>query len=142
MTTYNNLQRFLEAQQTTFASALAEIESGRKQTHWMWFIFPQLQDLGYSSTAKLYGIKDISEAEDYLQHKTLGTRLVSISKALLALPANDATSVLGSPDDMKLKSCMTLFSLLKNTDPVFEMVLKKFFNGTRDTKTLDIIGRL
>ncbi len=141
MNTSNNLKRFIDAQESTYERALAEIKNGRKQSHWIWFIFPQVQGLGFNNTSKLYAIKDIEEAEQYLQHEVLGKRLIIICEALMALETADAHEVFGSPDDLKLKSSMTLFSSLENNNPVFEMVLKKFFNGTRDMKTLEIIGR-
>lgn len=134
-----NLQRFLTAQQTTYQQALAEIKSGRKQSHWMWFIFPQIAGLGFSETSKLYAIKNCEEAELYIQHAILGSRLIEISKALLNIEGKTANQVFGSPDDLKLKSCMTLFSELDNANPVFEAVLLKYFNGEKDTKTLRLI---
>ncbi|MDB5193493.1 MAG: hypothetical protein JWQ96_3056 [Segetibacter sp.] len=137
----NNLQRFIEAQQKDYATALTEIKSGRKQSHWMWYIFPQIQGLGFSETARFYAIKDIEEAQEFLNHSILGSRLIEISNALLQLESNDANIILGSPDDMKLKSSMTLFSSLKNTDAVFNRVLEKFYNGAKDNKTLQIINQ-
>jgi uncharacterized protein (DUF1810 family) len=136
-----SLERFTKAQATSYASALAEIENGKKRTHWMWFIFPQIQGLGNSEFARYYAIKDISEAEDYLRHPVLGERLVEISNALIELPGNDAYTIFSSPDNMKLHSSMTLFSLAGNTHPVFEDVLKKFFDGVKDSKTLQIVSR-
>jgi len=135
------LERFTNAQATSYASALAEIKNGKKRTHWMWFIFPQIQGLGNSEFARHYAIKDVSEAEDYLQHPVLGKRLVEISNALLKLPGNDAYTIFGSPDNMKLHSSMTLFSLAGNTNPVFEEVLEKFYDSIKDPKTLQIISR-
>ncbi len=105
----------------------------------MWYIFPQIQGLGFSETSKFYAIKDINEAEEFLKHPVLGSRLVHICNELLNLECNDANKIFGSPDDLKLKSSMTLFSSLPNTNPVFELVLEKFFNGTKDNKTLRII---
>ena len=135
------LERFIEAQHNSFNLALAEIKKGKKQSHWMWYIFPQIQGLGFSETAKFYAIKDINEAAAYLQHQILGNRLLTISNELLKLPNSDANHIFGSPDELKLKSCMTLFSSLQNTDPVFQLVLDKFFNGAKDGKTLEIIQR-
>jgi len=136
----NNLQRFIDAQATDFEVALSEIRNGRKQSHWMWYIFPQIQGLGFSSISAFYAIKDLDEARAYLQHQVLGSRLVEISNALMALKSNDAHKIFGSPDDLKLKSSMTLFSLVDHSDPVFDSVLKKFFDGTKDNKTLQIIA--
>jgi uncharacterized protein (DUF1810 family) len=141
MSTKNNLDRFIEAQEGSYNRALSEIKNGRKQSHWMWYIFPQIQGLGFSETAMFYAITDIDEAEEYLKHPVLGSRLVEISKELLALPGNDPNKILGSPDDVKLKSSMTLFAALDNTDPVFQQVLDKFYNGAKDQKTLRIIGK-
>ncbi len=140
MTKEINLQRFVNAQETDYAIALSEVQHGRKRSHWIWYIFPQIQGLGFSSTSKYYAIKDIPEAEAFLQHSMLGSRLIEICHALLRLPGNNANNIFGSPDDVKLKSSMTLFSLLPNANPVFRAVLDKFFNGKQDDKTLQIIG--
>ena len=134
-----NLQRFIEAQQTEYATALAEIKQGRKQGHWMWFIFPQALGLGYTSTSILYSIKDLDEAAAYLNHEVLGKRLVEISNALLTLDTSDAGKVFGSSDNMKLRSSMTLFSLVPGADKVFQSVLDKFFNGGKDEMTLELL---
>ncbi|TGE09511.1 DUF1810 domain-containing protein [Hymenobacter fodinae] len=136
----NTLQRFVAAQESDYATALVEIKSGRKRSHWMWYIFPQIHGLGFSETSRFYAIKNRQEAEAFLHHPVLGPRLVTICQALLTLSSNNATQVLGSPDDVKLKSSMTLFAALENTDPVFEAVLQKFFNGTKDQKTLQQLG--
>ena len=133
------MQRFLDAQQSSFETALSEIKRGRKQTHWMWYIFPQIQGLGISETSKFYSIKDLSEAREYLQHPVLGARLIQISNALLEGKENNANKIFGSPDDLKLKSSMTLFASLENTDPVFQGVLNKFFQGEKDERTMGII---
>jgi|SRR6185312_3877422 len=130
------LERFLSAQERDYPQALAEIRSGRKRSHWIWYIFPQLRGLGHSHNAEYYGIQDLDEAEAYLAHPLLGPRLVKISGALLALPGHDATAVMGNPDDLKLRSCMTLFSLVPGSDPVFQQVLDKYFKGQRDAATV------
>lgn len=135
----NNLERFIDAQKDDYQIALSEIKNGRKRSHWMWYIFPQIQGLGFSELSKLYAIKDLSEAEAFLQHPLLGSRLVGICNELLALEGNDAHAIFGSPDDLKLKSSMTLFSAVNNPNPVFQLVLDKFFNGTNDNQTLQII---
>ncbi len=135
----SDLKRFLDAQEDDFEDALSEIRNGRKQTHWMWYIFPQMAGLGFSSTSKFYAIKDKTEAENYLEHPVLGSRLVEISKALLKIEGKTANQIFGSPDDMKLKSSMTLFGSLKNTNPVFQTVLDKYFNGAKDDRTLELI---
>lgn len=141
MTQAINLTRFLEAQATNYNDALAEIKNGKKRTHWMWYVFPQIQGLGFSETARYYAIKDVDEAKAYIAHPVLGNRLIEITKALLALDNDDAHAVLGSPDDMKLKSSMTLFAALPNANPVFELALQKFFKGEKDDKTLQIISK-
>jgi uncharacterized protein (DUF1810 family) len=136
----NNLRRFLKAQETDYAIALSEIKNGRKRSHWMWYIFPQIQGLGFSETSKYYAIKDIAEAQSFLNHRVLGDRLVVICQALLDLQENDANEIFGSPDDVKLKSSMTLFATLSKTNPVFQSVLDKFFHGEKDTVTLQLIS--
>ena len=136
----NFLQRFLDAQEKDYAVALSEIKNGRKKSHWIWYNFPQIKGLGFSETSRFYAIKDLQEAEAYLQHPVLGERLIQISNALLELPENDANKIFGSPDDLKLKSSMTLFASIDNKNQVFSKVLDKFFNGERDIKTLQILG--
>ena len=134
-----NLERFIDAQRTDYAVALAEIKSGKKESHWMWYIFPQRLGLGYTSVSILYAIKDIKEATAYLNHEILGTRLIEISNALLQLETDDARKIFGSPDNMKLRSSMTLFSLVPGADKVFQAVLDKFFNGKEDERTLQLL---
>ena len=133
-----NLERFLSAQENDYDIALSEIKNGRKQSHWMWYIFPQIQGLGYSSMAQFYAIKDREEAVAFLQHPVLGTRLIEITEALLCLKENDATKVMGYPDDLKLKSSMTLFYAVSDKE-IFKSVLDKFFGGKLDKRTLDIL---
>lgn len=141
MPTQPNLQRFLDAQATDYAQALAEVKAGRKRSHWMWYIFPQIQGLGFSETARFYGIRDLAEATAYLQHPVLGPRLVAICEALLGLPGSNATSIMGNPDDMKLRSAMTLFGAVPGVSPIFGQVLTKFFGGVPDSKTLQLLGQ-
>ena len=136
----NSLSRFLEAQEKVYDIALAEIKNGEKESCWMWYIFPQLKELGYSPTAKYYGIVDRKEAEDYLDHPILGQRLREISGELLKLESSDAGYVMGYPDDLKLKSSMTLF-LEVGGDQVFQQVLDKFFQGEKDQKTVQLLKR-
>ena len=140
MSTQNDLNRFIDAQKRDYPAALAEIKNGRKQSHWMWYIFPQIQGLGFSETSRVYSIKNMREAQAFLNDPFLGPRLLDISNELLKLKTNDAHRVFGSPDDVKLKSSMTLFSSLPDPNPVFQRVLNKFFNGMKDTKTLQIIS--
>jgi uncharacterized protein (DUF1810 family) len=136
----NDLKRFLDAQANDYERALAEIKRGRKQSHWMWYIFPQIAGLGFSETSRIYAIKDKREAEDYLAHPTLGARLVEISEALLEIEGKTANQIFGSPDDAKLKSSMTLFGSLEDAHPVFQRVLDKYFGGAKDARTLDLIA--
>ena len=135
-----DLSRFIEAHQQSYQRALTEIRNGRKTSHWMWYIFPQLKDLGYSPTAKYYGIEGKSEAIAYLTDEVLRARLIEISTALLSLKSSNATEILGYPDDLKLKSCMTLFFSVAPQIDIFEKVLEKFFAGEKDKKTLDLLG--
>ncbi len=136
---YPPLDKFLKAQETTYQKAFNEIQAGKKTSHWIWFIFPQLSGLGSSENSKYYSISNLEEARFYLEHPILGSRLVSISEILLKLPTSDAHKILGSPDDMKLKSCMTLFSMIPQSDPVFGKVLDKFFDGKKDEKTIQLL---
>ena len=135
-----DLQRFHKAQKFDYPVALGEIKNGRKESHWMWYIFPQLKELGYSSTAKYYGLtKD--EAKAYLKDEILKSRLIEISQALLELTSSNATEILGYPDDLKLKSCMTLFSEIAPEIEVFDKVLQKFFSGKKDDNTLKLLEK-
>ena len=135
-----SLQRFLDAQAETYPMALAEIKQGHKRSHWMWYIFPQLQGLGFSSTSQYYGLAGAQEAAAYARHPVLGSRLVRISEELLGLDGNNATRILGSPDDMKLRSSMTLFASLPNAHSVFQQVLDKFFQGRPDEHTQRLLS--
>ncbi|TDE52750.1 DUF1810 domain-containing protein [Flavobacterium sp. GT3P67] len=132
----NQLIRFLEAQNQVYLKALSEIKKGKKNTHWMWYIFPQMKGLGSTETAQYYGIKDLNEATAYLQHPILGKHLVEISTEVLHIKGKIASDIFGTPDDLKLFSCMTLFANVENTDPVFAKVLDKYFNGLQDEATL------
>ena len=136
-----DLSRFLEAQNNSYDTALREIRAGRKRSHWMWYIFPQIRGLGYSAMAQHYAIRDLEEAREYLQHPVLGPRLIEISEALLALDETDPWRVMGSPDDLKLRSCMTLFQSAAPDQPVFSKVLDKFYGGQPDGRTLEILSR-
>lgn len=134
-----DLDRFLEAQRETFENALREIRQGSKQTHWMWFIFPQLRGLGFTDYNIFYGIENLQEASLYLNHPILGRRLVEITQAMLEIENKTALEILGRPDERKLKSCMTLFGLLPEEPECFTQVLEKYYNGEQDEKTLEII---
>lgn len=133
-----NLQRFLDAQEYDYSIALKEIKAGMKMSHWMWYIFPQLKELGHSPTAKYYGIENLKEAKEYYKHPVLKERLLEITDSLLQISSNDPTEVMGYPDDLKLKSSMTLFyEVSKNK--IFKDVLDKYYNGEMDVLTLDYI---
>ena len=136
----SELDRFIRAQEYNYSDALKEIKNGQKISHWMWYVFPQIKGLGKSDTAKWYAIKDLQEARDYLNNEILSNRLEQICKALLDLDCNDAYKIFGSPDDMKLKSSMTLFEIASPENKIFKSVLDKYFNGERDQKTIEIIS--
>ena len=135
------LVRFLDAQNQMYLKALAEVRNGKKESHWMWFVFPQIKGLGFSETAKFYGIADLEEAEAYLAHPVLGKHLIEISEALLKIEDKTASEIFGTPDDMKLRSCMTLFSKVPETDEVFKKVLDKYFGGSQDDYTEELLQK-
>lgn len=135
------LVRFLDAQNQMYLKALMEVRNGKKESHWMWFVFPQIRGLGLSETAKFYGIADLEEAEAYLAHPVLGKHLIEISEALLKIEDKTATEIFGTPDDMKLRSCMTLFSKVPGTDEVFGKVLDKYFGGSQDDYTEELLEK-
>lgn len=137
----DNLERFVKAQQSYYQTALQEIKKGRKESHWMWFIFPQIKGLGYSETAKFYGIRDIREAKLYLEHPQLRKNLLEISGELLKLESDDAELVMGWPDYLKLRSSMTLFAEAEPDCEVFQRVLDKFFHGEKDQTTMEILEK-
>jgi uncharacterized protein (DUF1810 family) len=138
----HNLERFITAQKAVFQTAIAELQNGRKESHWMWYIFPQIQGLGFTETSKFYAIKNLQEAKEFLNHRVLGPRLILISSVLLDSPLKDAHKIFGSPDDLKLHSSMTLFSEVPDADPVFKKVLDKFFESRKDNKTLKMLSIL
>ncbi len=135
-----DLNRFVRAQEQSYQQALSELERGRKQSHWMWYVFPQFDGLGSSPTSKLYSIKSRAEARAYLDHPLLGPRLVECAEAMLAVETKSARAILGSPDDMKLKSCATLFANVSSPGSVFERLLDKFYDGERDAATLRLLS--
>ncbi|MCF0040478.1 DUF1810 domain-containing protein [Dyadobacter fanqingshengii] len=135
----SDLNKFLTAQERDYAGALAEITRGRKQGHWIWYVFPQITGLGMSSTSVHFAIEDLEQANRYFQHPVLGKRLIEISKAILAVEGKTANQIMGTPDDLKLRSSMTLFSMVRNADPVFQEVLNKYFDGKPDRKTIEIL---
>jgi len=136
----HNLNRFVEAQKVDYEQALAEVKSGRKHSHWMWYIFPQFDGLGSTSTSQQYSIKSVAEAKAYLSHPVLAPRLVAIATAALSVEGRSAYKVFGYLDDIKLKSCATLFAHVSPDGSVFEQILDKFFQGDRDLKTLSLLG--
>jgi uncharacterized protein (DUF1810 family) len=136
----HDLDRFVQAQVNDYARALTEIKNGRKRSHWMWYIFPQLDGLGFSSTSRRYAIKSLPEAEAYLAHPVLGPRLVACAQAALGVEGRSALAIFGSPDDMKLKSCATLFACVSPASSVFDGLLEKYFQGRPDDKTLRLLG--
>lgn len=138
----NDLTRFLEAQNKLYLKALTEISKGKKETHWMWFIFPQLKGLGKSEMSKLYAIENLKEAEAYLNHPVLGKHLIEVSKILLSFKMKSAEGIFGELDARKLHSSMTLFGLTNNNDPVFQEVLDAFFSGKFDPLTLSLINEM
>ena len=133
------LSRFLKAQENIYGTVLSELRSGWKQSHWMWFIFPQIEGLGESPVSQRYAISSLDEAGEYLKHPVLGARLLECSKIILFLEGRTALDIFGRPDDLKLKSSMTLFSCVPDTDPVFKAVLKKYFRGSVDSRTIERI---
>ena len=137
-----DLRRFTKAQRNTYDRALAELRNGKKQTHWMWYIFPQIDGLGHSATSRRYAIKSIEEARQYLNHPVLGKRLLECVKVILAIEGRSISEIFGDPDDMKLKSSMTLFTCIPNSPSVLFRVLDKYFNGNRDVKTLQLFEKI
>ncbi len=136
-----DLNRFVKAQEFNYATALKEIKAGRKRSHWMWYVFPQIIGLGRSETAIYYSIVDRGEAECYMHNALLRKHLLEISEALLFLESNDATQVMGFPDDKKLQSSMTLFMIVAPEYEVFQKVLDKFFHGEKDIHTVEILNK-
>ena len=124
-----NLERFINAQENSYQIALKEIQNGEKRSHWMWFIFPQIDGLGLSSISKEYSIKNQQEAQNYLNHNILGKRLIEITSTLMKIEQKSARSIFGYPDDLKLKSSMTLFKIISSNNDIFSDVLVKYFNG-------------
>lgn len=138
-TAARRLDAFVAAQDPVYADVLRELGAGRKRTHWMWFVFPQIAGLGSSETARRYALASLDEARAYLAHPTLGPRLRDCARLLLGLPGGDARAVLGSPDDLKLRSSMTLFSATAPAEAGFREVLEKFYGGERDPLTLGLL---
>jgi uncharacterized protein (DUF1810 family) len=133
------INRFIRAQENIYPQVVNELQNGKKTSHWMWFIFPQIEGLGFSSTSKYYSIKTIAEAKEYVMHPVLGKKLLECSTILLNIEGKSAESIFGYPDNLKLQSSMTLFSFTSPESTVFLNVLNKYFNNKKDQKTLDIL---
>ena len=136
------LKRFISAQEGVYERVLSELKSGRKRTHWMWYIFPQIDGLGSSPTAKRYATKSTEEARAYLGHPVLGARLFECTETVLAIKECSADEIFGYPDNMKLKSCMTLFATVSDPGSVFKHVIDKYFDGQLDDNTIRILKKL
>jgi len=134
-----NLSRFLEAQMVTYEGAMLELARGSKKSHWIWYIFPQIEGLGRSDTAKLYSIKSLDEGRTYLEHPVLGQRLVEACEILLSLKDSSMDEVMGFPDDLKLLSSMTLFEVVSDSNSIFTKMIEFYYEGRRDKASLDII---
>jgi len=137
----HDLSRFVQAQEGDYERALGELRIGQKRTHWIWYIFPQLDGLGFSATAKRYAIKSVEEAKAYLAHPLLGPRLLQCAEAVLRVEGRSATAIFGSPDDLKLRSCATLFACVSPPGSVFHRLLDRYYRGEPDGKTLRLLGR-
>ncbi|HET7537797.1 MAG TPA: DUF1810 domain-containing protein [Candidatus Didemnitutus sp.] len=136
----NDLERFVTAQEANYADAIAELRGGRKQTHWMWYVFPQVAGLGTSPMAVRYAINSRAEAVAYLAHPVLGPRLRECSEALLQISGKTAREVMGQPDDVKLQSSMTLFAALSPTGAPFAKVLERYYGGATDPRTIEFLA--
>jgi uncharacterized protein (DUF1810 family) len=136
-----DLARFVSAQADSYSyvQALKEVSNGKKQSHWMWYVFPQLHGLGHSSTSQRYGIAGANEAYAYLEHELLGPRLIAICEATISIEGRSATDIFGKPDDMKLRSCATLFAFVSDANSVFHRLLDKYFDGKSDERTVRLL---
>ena len=134
-----NLNRFLEAQMTTYEGAMLELARGRKESHWIWYIFPQIEGLGRSDTAKLYSIKSLEEGRAYLEHPVLGQRLIGACEIILSLKDVSMDEVMGFPDDLKLLSSMTLFESVSDSNSIFTQIIEVYFDSERDQSSLELI---
>ncbi|MGE5453192.1 MAG: DUF1810 domain-containing protein [Acidobacteriota bacterium] len=134
-----DLDRFVQAQERTYATVLAELKAGHKRTHWIWFIFPQLRGLGFSAMSQAYGLSGLAEASAYLAHPILGTRLLECIQVLLTHAGTPANVILGETDALKLRSCLTLFAAADPGNPLLGQALQAFFNGQLDTQTTTLL---
>lgn len=137
-----NLERFVLVQQRNYGDALRELRSGKKRSHWIWYVFPQIRGLGDSFMSRKYALSGLEEARAYLAHPVLGPRLLECCQAVLAIPSGDPWAVFGSPDDMKFRSCLTLFALAQPSQPIFEELLDKFYDGRKDPRTIQILEQM
>lgn len=133
---------FIHAQNAVYPSVITELTQGRKRTHWMWFIFPQIKGLGHSAMARRFAIESLAQAQAYLQHDILGARLIECAKLLLLHPNKSALEMFGTPDNLKLKSSLTLFALAAGNDSVFEQLLQQFYSGHHDINTIKILEQM
>ena len=137
----SDLTRFIEAHNKDYSKAFSEIQTEKKVTHWMWYIFPQISGLGISETSKHYGIENLEEAADYFNDEYLGTNLIGITKLLSDLNENNANKIFGHPDDLKLRSSITLFYLVSNKNEIFKSIIDKYFNGFFCEKTIQLLNK-
>ncbi|WP_025915936.1 DUF1810 domain-containing protein [Herminiimonas sp. CN] len=135
------LNRFVNAQESIYQQVLAELEQGRKQTHWMWYVFPQIDGLGHSRLAETYAIKNLEEAREYLRHPVLGARLRECTEKVIAVEGKSAATIFGHPDDLKFRSCMTLFACAAEAESAFPRALEKYFDGEKDLRTLALLAQ-
>ena len=134
------LRRFVSAQEGVYEGALGELRGGKKRTHWMWYVFPQIDGLAFSATSKRYAIKSLAEAKAYLDHPILGPRLLECAEAVVGVEDRSVAEIFGSPDDLKLRSCATLFACVLPPGSVFDRLLAKYYRGERDGRTLQLLG--
>jgi uncharacterized protein (DUF1810 family) len=139
MDTSSKLDDFVATQAAVYDEVVQELTFGRKQSHWMWFVFPQLAGLGSSHMARRFALESLAAAREYLAHPVLGPRLLECTRILLAAPHDDISGILGYPDDLKFRSCMTLFAAAAPDEPVFNDALTKFFRGEPDPRTIDLL---
>lgn len=137
-----DLTRFTKAQDTIYDVAIWELKNGRKRSHWMWFIFPQIDGLAHSATSKFYAVKSLKEARAYLNHPVLGERLNECAATVFAVEGRSVSEIFGYPDDLKLKSSLTLFASVSDAQSIFVLLLDKYFDGERDLRTLTILETL
>ena len=135
-----HLGRFLDAQSRSYETALSELRAGEKRSHWIWYVFPQLEGLGMSPTSKRFAIRSLDEARAYLEHPLLGSRLLECADAVLRVEGRSAAEIFGSPDDLKLRSCATLFACVSPAGSVFHRLLARFYGNERDDRTLRLLG--